>query len=278
MRITRRKFTFTLTSLAMLASTGCAGISGKSDPKQSLLDRMPWVDNEEKEPEPYPNPAKIAVTWTPDTLVQMGRTPTRGFGGRVYFYDERSRAVPVEGTLIVHGFHDKAESPKEAVKRFEFTPEQLTRHFGRTDLGASYSIWIPWDAMGGMQKRITLVASFKTAAGRMVQGTPATVLLPGQKREVAAEDDVSWLSPDYQKYKEALANNTAPQSGLTTTTIRRRQQRISTPRTPKVGVPRKDLMIASGNKTPSLDVTTLRRRPQSATIQPVSAQEPVNRK
>ena len=82
----------------------------------------------------------------------------RGFGGRFFFYDEKSRPVPVDGTLIVHGFDDTADTPEDRVKRFEFTPEQFTRHFSQTDLGASYSVWVPWDAIGGDQRRISLVA------------------------------------------------------------------------------------------------------------------------
>ncbi len=73
--------------------------------------------------------------------------------------------------------------PEGSVKRFEFTPEQFTRHFSQTDLGASYSVWIPWDAIGGEQRRISLVASFKTVEGKLVQGIPATILLPGSSTE-----------------------------------------------------------------------------------------------
>ena len=87
-------------------------------------------------------------------MVETGRTPTRGFGGRVLFYDEKSRPVPVEGSLMVHGFDDSSEDPEEGVNRFAFTSEQFTRHFSQSDLGASYSIWIPWDAIGGDQKRV----------------------------------------------------------------------------------------------------------------------------
>jgi hypothetical protein len=194
--------------------------------EKSFLDRMPWSGMYgDDEPEPYPNPAKVATTWTPDTLVQTGRTPTRGFGGRVFFYDEKSRAVPVEGTLIVHGFDEAAESQADRVKRFEFTPEQFTRHFSQTDLGASYSVWIPWDAIGGEQRRISLVTSFRTAEGKMVQGVPATVLLPGPSTETTIDVKVSKLSPQYKNYLDATRSGGSNPTGLTTTTIARRTPR-----------------------------------------------------
>ena len=181
MRVTRRRFNVAAASLLIFGPVGCASMSDKTaSNNKSLLDRMPWSSSKNEVPEPYPNPVKLAATWTPDTLVQTGRTPTRGFGGRLFFYDEKSRPVPVDGSLIVHGFDDHADDPKNSVKRFEFTPEQFTRHFSQTDLGASYSVWIPWDAIGGDQRRISLVASFKTAEGKTVQGIPATIVLPGR--------------------------------------------------------------------------------------------------
>ncbi len=194
-----------------VASMGCSTLTpNQKSPGQtenskgkSLLDQMPWR-KQDADAEPYPNPAKIATTWTPDTLVQTGRTPTRGFGGRVFFYDEKSRAVPVNGTLIVHGFDDAADSQQARVKRFEFTPEQFTRHFSQTDLGASYSIWIPWDAIGGEQKRVSLVTSFRTGDGKLVQGVPATVLLPGASTESSIDVKITRLSPQYNRYLQAM--------------------------------------------------------------------------
>lgn len=161
----------------------CPVLSGCSTtPKaDSWSAKMPW--NKKKEPKPYPNPVKMAVTWTPDILVQPGRTPTRGFGGRVYFYNDRSQAVPVEGELTIHGFDEALATNRQSdgVKRFRFTAEQFTTHFSETDLGASYSIWIPWDAAGGDQKKLSLMSTFKTSGGKVVQSEAAMVLLPGRK-------------------------------------------------------------------------------------------------
>ncbi len=252
MRITRRQFTRAAASLMMLGTVGCASVSNKPGGKKpSLLDRMPWAADKDAPPEPYPNPVKIATTWTPDVLVQTGRTPTRGFGGRIFFYDEKSRAVPVEGTLVVHGFNEQAASAKDTVKRFEFTPEQLTRHFDQCDLGASYSVWIPWDAVGGDQQRISLVASFKTSAGVPVQGVPATIMLPGKVTAPTRKDEMARYSPQYREYKDALANNSPPTSGLTTTTIARWQKQVSGTVSPSIDIPHapaNDSMIAKRRK------------------------------
>ncbi|MEM6980074.1 MAG: hypothetical protein AAF539_10445, partial [Planctomycetota bacterium] len=79
--------------LIVLSLTGCALTSDKAQTTDSSSDgwltHLPWVKKQDDVPEPYPTPVKIATTWAPDTLTQSGRTPTRGFGARVFFYDEK---------------------------------------------------------------------------------------------------------------------------------------------------------------------------------------------
>ena len=290
MRVTRRSFTSAAVSLLVSGAVGCVTGPDKNllsrranDSGKTLLDRLPFTGkNKETQPEPYPNPAKMAATWTPDSVMQAGRTPTRGFGGRVFFYDEKSRPVPVEGTLVVHGFDDSSANPQASVKRFEFTPEQFTRHFSQGDLGASYSIWIPWDAVGGPQRRISLVTSFKTVEGNMVQGVPATLMLPGKVAKETETSELARFSPQYQRYVDATQSGTSRATGLTTTTIQRRTRvpdftiengnpGITIPQMQNAGS-----RMAAGQPTPSVDLDMLQRRTRSS-VMPASAQIPVNR-
>ncbi len=132
----------------------------------------------------YQTPSTISVIWSPDVLTMTGKPPTRGFGGRVFFYNARSQAVPVEGELIVHGYRgDPMVGESEQVKadkKFAFTAEQLTSHFSPSELGASYSIWIPWDGADGYRTEVTLIPTFKVKDGGIVQGAPAKLNLPGR--------------------------------------------------------------------------------------------------
>lgn len=269
-----------LSLVALVSTTGCNAIPGKEGgSSQSWFDRLPWFGKHDAAPEPYPNPVKLAVTWTPDTLIQAGRTPTRGFGGRLFFYNEKSQPVPVDGTLVVHGFDEQAKRPEETVKRFAFTPEQFTRHFSRSDLGASYSIWIPWDAVGGERRKISLVATFKSTSGKTVQGIPATVLLPGRSAD-PEKRLAERLSPQYRRWQQIAAGESPSTSGLTTTTIPRPQ--LPTSRPPRVEPPSssgpltRKPMIASGSSTPAVDVTPATQRPskQRADVLPASARLP----
>ncbi|MFG0260782.1 MAG: hypothetical protein ACF788_00075 [Novipirellula sp. JB048] len=269
----------TIAAATLAALIGCTTVGPNGavikKPKSSFASKLPWSKKQDEVPEPYPNPVKMAATWTPDTLVQTNRTPTRGFGGRIFFYDEKSRAVPVEGTLVVHGFDEQAATPEQATKRFEFTPEQFTRHFSQSDLGASYSIWVPWDAVGGDVRRISLVTSFRTEAGVTVQGVPAVVMLPGkQSASTALAKAETKLSPQYQEYRKAAASISTQTSGLTTTTIRRRagappSQSLEPSPNP---IPRPQL--AEQRPTPSAEIE-MSRQQAAGEIRPASAALPL---
>lgn len=166
--------------LLVLSLTGCSTLTSGTDAKRSKKDSS-WSFFKQKE---YQLPQSMNVTWTYDIFTKEGKTPTRGFGGRLYFYNERSQAIPVDGELTVFGFDDTdrshdGSSMELADKKFRFTAEQFTTHFSESQLGASYSIWIPWDAAPGTRKKIMLIPTFKTSDGRVIRGNAATVLLPG---------------------------------------------------------------------------------------------------
>jgi len=128
----------------------------------------------------------LATIWKADTLTEPGQQEQRGFGARVYFYNDRSQSIPVEGDLVVHGFlttpSSRQQAEEHADKKFTFSAEQLAGQYSPTDLGASYSIWVPWDADGGFREEVTLVATFKSKGGAVVQGAPTRLFLPGQAR------------------------------------------------------------------------------------------------
>jgi hypothetical protein len=169
-------FYFSLTMVVLALLSGC----------QSLAPTWPtsWFGGEEKpeiQESKYPRPARMAVIWSPGMLNSPGKKPTRGFGGRVYFYDGQNKAVPAEGQLVVYGYNDSKPGgdSKTPDRKFAFTPEQFTAHFNPTELGASYSIWIPWDEIGNPQIDVSLVPIFTAASGQLVVGQASKVVLPG---------------------------------------------------------------------------------------------------
>lgn len=153
---------------------------------------------------PAQQPSRIVAIWAPDVLNTQGQASTQGFGGRLYFYDKENRTVPVDGQLIIHAYDDSDDADHTtADKKFVFTAEQLKRHHGLCELGSSYSIWIPWQPVGGTQRRISLVPTFTSTAGNRVVGHQTQNLLPGKK---PAEADAT--------QKEYAANKRQPAQGL----------------------------------------------------------------
>lgn len=170
--------------LLLFVTTGCASLPGGREFS------WPWSKSEETIESKYAVPARMAALWTTDALAAPGQTPTRGFGGRLYFYDDRSRAVPVEGQLIVFAYDETATDGRPRAqqipdRKFVFTPEQFTQHFSETELGASYSVWLPWDAVGGEQRRVALLPVFTSPNGHVVMGQQTMTVLPGRAPEPA---------------------------------------------------------------------------------------------
>jgi hypothetical protein len=143
--------------------------------------KWPWSRQPRLKESRYPTPVRMAAIWSPAVYNQAGQGSTRGFGGRLYFYDAKNQPVSVEGQLVVYVYNDTAPGGdnKPPEKKFAFTPEQFTQHYSPTELGASYSIWIPWDAVGQPQAELTLVPIFTSASGQLVVGETAHNLLPG---------------------------------------------------------------------------------------------------
>lgn len=168
----------TILCVVMLtAASGCSTLQKQGESGAWSIKKL-WKQE-------YQKPASMAIIWSPDVLTVAGKPPTRGFGGRIFFYNDKNQAIPVEGDVIVHGFlGDPAFSGnKEADKTFAFTAEQLTSHYSPSQLGASYSIWIPWDAAGGHRDQVTLIPTFKVVGGGIVQGAAAKLILPGKEKE-----------------------------------------------------------------------------------------------
>ena len=140
-----------------MMTIGCTGPAVRSDSKLTSAFqkpkwlKAPWSKSEDEMPEPYPNPVKIASTWTPDVLVQTGRTPTRGFGGRLFFFDEKTKAVPVEGTLTVHGF----ELDSRPERKLRSSPSSSRPSSSRRTLAKVTSVQAIAFGFRGMRSAVT---------------------------------------------------------------------------------------------------------------------------
>jgi hypothetical protein len=227
-------------SLGILAMLGAMTVSGcasftETDPKKKKKDKS-WYSFKKKE---YQVPQAVNVTWAYDLLTVPGKPATRGFGGRFYFYNEKTQAIPVDGELMVYGFDDTRGSSdsmdlNQATKRFKFTADQLTSHFSEGQLGASYSVWIPWDTAPGDQKKIMLIPTFIAKDGKLVRGAAATLNLPGKPR-MSDSDTISQAAATFtngQRSEVSHAVQHAPRQqgvGITTINLPHRSAAARTP-------------------------------------------------
>lgn len=158
-----------------LALSGCKTLDVGSVPKPA------WMGKSKPK---YQTPVRVAAIWA-DAMLAHPTAPTRGFGGRFYFYNPKNEAIPVDGELTVYAYDDTLGAPNNRPpdRKFVFTGEQLTSYFDETQLGASYSVWLPWDRPGSGRRDISLVPIFTAADGTRVVGQHTKVILPGDENE-----------------------------------------------------------------------------------------------
>ncbi len=134
---------------------------------------------------PVERPTRIVEFWKDDVI-----NNTRGFGGRLMFYDdtrkekERDSAVMVDGRIVIYAFDDSdyEQGSSAPEKKFIFEPDQLKKAYSKTELvGHSYSFWLPWDTeIDAPQRRLCLITKFETKDGTQVLcSAPSNVILPG---------------------------------------------------------------------------------------------------
>lgn len=127
-------------------------------------------------------PNRVVGTWTDTVLTQSGKKPQRGFGGRLLFYDEETKdPICVDGQLVVYAFDEsnREVTDNRPTRRYVFPADQIPRHMSESELGPSYSFWLPWDEVGGPQTEVSLICRFEPQGGPLVVGEQTKHMLPG---------------------------------------------------------------------------------------------------
>ena len=140
----------------------------------------PWPFNSEEKPG---KPDKIIAFWSDTVLTQTGRPPIRGFGGRLMFYEgKKEEPIKVEGTLVVYAFDetDRDANNTRPDRKYAFTPQQLPLHYSKSKIGHSYSVWLPWDEVGGPQKESRSSSAFSRKKARSPSATLAGNCFPAE--------------------------------------------------------------------------------------------------
>ncbi len=158
----------------LVALTLCAAGCTALDPKWSSLD---WPGKSKVKV-----PTLILPIWTDTMLHQPNQPGVRGFGARVYFYErEGGDPIEVDGSITVYVFEgdDYDVDATKPLRKFVITAEQLGGHHSMSELGHSYSVWVPWDKAGGPSRTFSLITRFDGRNGGTVVSEAANKLLPG---------------------------------------------------------------------------------------------------
>ncbi len=162
-----------LGALAVVALSGCAT-------EFDLTRNVPWEIGKDGK---FEAPMQVVAFWTDAVQNQADKPKSiRGFGGRMYFYGkDPNKPVKVKGGMVVYAFDETNRDPRNVIpdKKYVFTPEQFQKKYSKSTLGDSYSVWLPWDEVGGPQKQVSLVVRFTAEKGSMITSDEAHQLLPG---------------------------------------------------------------------------------------------------
>lgn len=182
--------------LGLAVTAGCRGPLSSNDPQADdtfapfgkVTNPLEW--GADPDGPRGGDPERVVATWVDTVRNQAGQQAERGFGGRVYFYDRGADPITVEGRLVVYAFDEtnRLSTDHQPTRRFVFPAEQLARHMSESEIGPSYSLWLPWGSVEGAPTRVSLIARFEpTRGGGLIVSDQATQRLPGQG--VALPDD-----------------------------------------------------------------------------------------
>ena len=189
-----------LIACVAVSLSGCQVISKKKLPISSVSKKKPTVQTPSMASlNPIPKltkpklatgrPENIVAIWKDATYTVANEQPTRGFGGRLYFYDREKNPIVVDGDLVIYGFDDD-HSTEKPEKRFVFDREKLQTRMAVSAVGPSYNVWLPWDHINGEQKNVTIVAMFRDRVNSnfVCRSEPISALLPGRIVEKAPDE------------------------------------------------------------------------------------------
>jgi hypothetical protein len=172
--------------MAALSSAGCT--KPWKTPKMFSLDNT-WPFRDKDKPHEG-TPVRMVSTWTNTVLTQQGQKPQRGFGGRIMFYEkDEKNPVLVDGQLVVYAFDEADRDPtnNKPTRRYVFPADQMPLHMSKSDMGASYSFWLPWDEAGGPRTEVSLICRFEPKNGGVITGEQTRQPLPGPAPVLAAK-------------------------------------------------------------------------------------------
>lgn len=149
--------------------------------------------------------ASVNAVWEPAVSNEGGKS-MRGFGGRIYFYDQgQTQPVKVDGTVVVYAFDEEGRDPSNTKPNegYVFDAKTLNSRgvYKKSALGHSYNLWVPWDSEGpdGKAKKVSLIVRYIPKKGSSVVSSQATAYLPGKREQEQYPNTVLASGTDAQQ-------------------------------------------------------------------------------
>ena len=204
---------FALIILLMVIGIGCTGCQS-----WETQGKLPLFPRDKKEKKIDVTPEKIVAVWTEATHHHPGKKAERGFGSRIVFYDAQDRPLEITGKVTVFVFDDQhpaADDPAPKYK-FVFPEEVIASHYSKSDLGHSYSFWIPLAAIDSPTIPFSLVVRYDSPQGERVLSDLTKKVLVGTGIKTTRQDKKQEPTPatsdSVNLIRQASFNEAVPSS------------------------------------------------------------------
>jgi hypothetical protein len=205
MKIPKSLFVLPVVFIICLVTAGCGVKDFKPSKIFSLDNTWPFDDNDDEPEEGVP--VRLVGAWTDTVHTKPGQKAQRGFGGRLMFYGPKDeKPILVDGQLVVYAFDEAGRQPTDTkpTRRYVFPPDQIAMHMSKSDIGASYSFWLPWDEVGGPKAEVSLICRFEPKGGPVITGEQTRHMLPGPVgTETTANAGTGPKLPEGEPYRPA---------------------------------------------------------------------------
>ncbi|TWT90141.1 hypothetical protein Mal64_05250 [Pseudobythopirellula maris] len=153
----------------------------------------PWPWNKKETGPRVGTPRRIVSAWTETILQQSGQPSMRGFGGRLFFYDDEKKPIAVEGQVVVYAFEEtgRIATDHKPTRRYVFPPAEVARRQSESEVGVSYNFWLPWNEVGGPTADVSLIARFEPLqGGTLIVSESTRHRLPGDDLLTPTQDEM----------------------------------------------------------------------------------------
>lgn len=134
---------------------------------------------------------QILCFWQPGEGNDPDGYPCRGFSGQILFTSNKSQApVKIDGDVRIYLFDDQGTVDEQAkpLRQFDFDGGSWNIHLGKTSLGPTYSIFIPYVRRGVTEANCSLRIRLKPKHGPTIFSDFSSMPLNPTKKVKRGED------------------------------------------------------------------------------------------